>query len=136
MNVFDGTTVRPSINLGHDPRVKIDWSDPDGFRPFYTKLLQLHRAHPALHQPGMADFRKLDVRGSDRAYAFIRRHDERAVVVVTNLSDQSIAITLEPAPNAGGIDGAYVELFGELPTDLHAGKTLALEPWGYRVFVR
>ena len=59
MNVFDGQTVRPSMSLGHDPRVKLDWADPDGYRPFYTKLLQLFRANPALHQPGMADFRKL-----------------------------------------------------------------------------
>jgi glycosidase len=138
MNVFDGTAVRPSINLGHDPRVKIDWADPDGYRPFYTKLLQLHRAHPALHQPGMADFRKIDVRGSDRAYAFVRRADsmDRAVVVVTNLSDQSITTELAPAPNAGSIDGDYVELFSGEAIALRAGTALALPPWGYRVYVR
>jgi len=135
MRVFDGTAVRDSINLGHDPAVKIDWADPDGFRPFYTKLLQLHRASPALHQPGMADFRKLDVH-SDAAYAFVRRHDEEAVFVVANLSEDAISVTLDPQPNVGAIDGLYVELFSEQATALAAGSSLAIEPWGYRVFVK
>lgn len=135
MRVFDGTAVRDSINLGHDPAVKIDWTDPDGFRPFYTKLLQLHRASPALHQPGMADFRKLEVH-SDAAYAFLRRHGDDAVIVIANLSDAAISVTLDPQPNVGSIDGAYVELFSEQPTSLGAGTVLALEPWGYRVFVK
>lgn len=136
MRVFDGTAVHDSTNLGHDPIVKIDWTDPGAFRPFYTKLLQLHRANRALHQPGMADFRKLDTSGSDAAYAFIRRGGDHAVVVVTNLSSAPISIALAPASNAGSIDGDYVELFSEQATALHAGTSVALEPWGYRVFVQ
>lgn len=137
MNVFDGQTVRPSINLGHDPRVKIDWADPDGYRPFYTKLLQLFRANPALHQPGMADFRKLDTQPGDGPYAFVRRHGANTVVVIVNLSANAYAsVTLEPAVNVGGIDGTFVELFSEQTELLHAGKQLALAPWEYRVYVQ
>ncbi len=136
MRVFDGHTVQDSINLGHDPQVKIDWTDPGAYRDFYTRLLQLFRANPALHQPGMADFRKLDTRGADSAYAFIRRREEHQVVVVTNLSAAAISITLDPQPNAGSIDGDYVELFSQQAIALHAGDTLSLEPWGHRVFVR
>ena len=54
MNVFDGTTGRPSINLGRDPAVRIEGSDPEGYRAPHTKLLQLHRANPALHHAGLA----------------------------------------------------------------------------------
>lgn len=137
MNVFDGQTVRPSINLGHDPRVKIDWADPDGYRPFYTKLLQLFRANPALNQPGMADFRKLDTHPSDGPYAFVRRHGANTVVVIVNLSANAYAsVTLEPAENVGGIDGTFIELFSEQTELLHAGKQLALAPWEYRVYVQ
>ena len=137
MNVFDGQTVRPSINLGHDPRVKIDWNDPDGYRPFYTKLLQLFRANPALHQPGMDDFRKLHTSPGDPIYAFIRREGANTVVVVANLSATAYgAVALQPQPNAGSIDGTYVELFSGASVSLHAGQSLSLEPWGYRVFVQ
>ena len=137
MNVFDGRTVRPSAPLGHDPRVKLDWADPDGFRPFYTRLLQLFRANPALHQPGMADFRKLDTRPSDGVYAFVRRRGDSVVVVVLNLSDRAQArVSLEPGANVEPIDGGYVELFSEQPEQLYPGKPLALEPWAYRVYVR
>jgi glycosidase len=137
MNVFDGRTVQPSINLGHDPAVKIDWSDPDGYRPFYTKLLQLFRANPALHQPTMADFRKIDTEPSGPAYTFIRRAGDAAVLVVLNLSDDELpSVTLQPAPNAGSIDGQYAELFtGDIET-LAAGQSLQLQPWEYRVYVQ
>jgi glycosidase len=137
MNVFDGTAVRPSINLGHDPRVKIDWSDPDGYRPFYTKLLQLFRANSALHHAGMADFRKLDTNANDRVYAFVRRDGANTVIAVLNLSPTHHAsVALEPASNVGSIDGTYTELFTEQPEQLHAGKQLALGPWAYRVYVQ
>ena len=79
MNVFDGTTVRPSINLGHDPAVKIDWTDTGGYREFYTNLLQLFRANSALHHAGGGDFRKVDTSPSNYPYAFIRRDGTNAV---------------------------------------------------------
>jgi hypothetical protein len=93
----------------------------------------------------MGDFRKLDTHGADSAYAFVRRaphdprlpsRDDHAVVVVTNLSASPISITLAPQPNAGSIDGSYVELFSEHAASFSAGSTLSLEPWGFRVFVQ
>lgn len=137
MNVFDGTTVRPSAPLGHDPAVKIDWNDPDGCRPFYTKLLRLFRANRALHQPGMADFRKLDTVPASPVYAFVRRAADEVVVVVANLSDRDLgAVVLAPAPNVGSLAGDFVELFDGTAHTLAAGTSVRLPPWGYRVFVR
>lgn len=137
MNVFDGTSVRPSINLGHDPKVKIDWSDPGGYRPFYTKLLQLFRANSALHHAGSGDFRKIETTPSDKPYAFVRREGANTVLVVLNLSASDLpSVVLEPTSNAGSWPGVYTELFGGVPTTLQAGQSLHLEPWGYRVYVQ
>jgi 1,4-alpha-glucan branching enzyme len=137
MNVFDGSQVKASINLGHDPAVKIDWNDPDGFRPFYTKLLQLFRANPALHQPGMADFRKVHTQPSNPAYAFMRRAGDDAVVVVLNLSAQDLpAVNLVPEANVGAFANEYTELFSGAKEVLTYGKTVHLAPWEYRVYVR
>lgn len=137
MNVFDGTTVRPSINLGHDPKVKIDWSDPDGYRPFYTKLLRLFRANAALHHDGMADFRKIDTMPSAPAYSFVRRDGADQVVVLLNLSGGTLpSVTLTPASNAGVIAGDYVELFTKEKKRVDPGMTTPLGPWEYRVYVR
>jgi hypothetical protein len=137
MNVFDGTAVRKSINLGHDPAVKIDWSDPEGYRPFYTKLLRLFRANGALHQSGMADFRKVDTFPGAPSYAFVRRAGADNVLVVLNLSaaDQP-AVVLAPAGNAGSIKGQYVELFTGKKETLDTGTSLHLGPWEYRVYVQ
>jgi len=137
MNVFDGHEVRPSINLGHDPAVKIDWNDPDGYRPFYTKLLQLHRRNSALHHAGMADFRKIDSVPSSPTYAFIRRSGKDAVLVVLNLSETDLpSVALAPAANAGTIDGDYVDLFTGEPRSVQAGAAMHLKPWEYRVYVQ
>lgn len=137
MNVFDGTTVRESINLGHDPKVKIDWNDAGGYRPFYTKLLQLFRANPALHHAGGSDFRKVHTIPSDYPYAFIRRDGTSAVLVVLNLSaTDHPAVALVPEPNAGVIDGTYIELFSGQKASIAAGQTMRLMPWEYRVYVR
>ena len=138
MNVFDGTTVRPSINLGHDPAVKIDWSDPEGYRSFYTKLLQLHRANPALHHAGMADFRRVDMLPSGSpTYAFVRRDGNDSVLVILNLSPSPLgAVVLSPSANAGPIGGDYVELFTGARETLAPGQSLQLAPWEYRVYVK
>lgn len=137
MNVFDGTTVRPSINLGHDPAVKFDWSDADGYRPFYTKLLQLFRANPALHHAGMADFRKVDTTGGAGVYSFVRRAGTSAVLVILNLSATDLpSVALTPSANAGTIAGSYIDLFSGKPEPVVAGQSIHLEPWAYRVFVQ
>jgi len=137
MNVFDGNTVRPSINLGHDPAVKIDWTDAGGYRPFYTKLLQLFRANSALHHPGAGDFRKIDTTPSNYPYVFIRRDGTNAVLVVLNLSGTDYpSVLLEPQPNAGTVDGEYTELFSGEKRKIAAGQPMHLEPWAYRVYVQ
>lgn len=137
MRVFDGTTVRESINLGHDPKVKIDWSDPEGYRPFYTKLLRLFRANPALHHAGMADFRKIDTIPPSPAYSFVRRDGDDAVLVLLNLSPDDLgSVVLDPKPNAGSIDGDWVELFTGARESLAPGREVQLGAWAYRVYVR
>jgi glycosidase len=137
MRVFDGKHVQSSINLGHDPAVKIDWSDPEGYRPFYTKLLQLFRANPALHQAGMSDFRKVDLLPGTPAYAFVRRKGPNNVLVVLNLSGKSLGnVALTPTQNAGSIDGTYVELFSGKTETVTAGQAFPMGPWEYRVYVQ
>ena len=138
MNVFDGQTVRPSINLGHDPRVKIDWADPDGYRPFYTKLLQLFRANPALHQPGMADFRKLDTHPSDGPYAFVRRDGANTVVVIVNLSANDVCERRRSSRRrtSARIEGDLRRAVQRADRAAPRGQAAHLAPWEYRVYVQ
>jgi alpha-amylase len=138
MGVDVNGAVAESAPLGHDPSVKIDWTDTDGYRPFYTKLLQLFRANSALHHAGCQDFRKIDTSPGDRPYAFVRRDGATAVVVVVvNLSGNDYpSVVLQPAPNVGSIDGVYEELFTGTQATLSAGMAMPLGPWEYRVYVQ
>ncbi len=137
MGVFNGQEVVPSAPLTHNPAVKIDWTDTDGYRPFYTKLLRLYRANSALNHAGVEDFRKIDTTPGDFPYAYVRRSGANVVVVVLNLSANAYsAVTLNPQDNVGSIDGDYVELFSQAPVTLSAGLSLQLAPWDYRVYVQ
>ena len=135
--VFQGQEVGDDKSLGHDPAIKTNWSDPENYRAFYTKLLQLFRASSALHQPGMGDFRKVDLRPGDFPYAFVRRDGANQVLAILNLSPNDYAsVVIDPQPNAGSIDGTYVELFTNRTETIHAGQTIRLAPWEYRVYVQ
>jgi hypothetical protein len=135
--VFDGQEVGIDIALGHDPAVKIDWTDAGGYRPFYTKLLRLFRANSALSHDGFGDFRKIDTSLPDHAYAFVRRDGTNTVLVVLNLSANDYeSVGLEATENAGSFDGDYVELFSGQSLRLHAGDSTSLKAWEYRVYVQ
>lgn len=77
------------------------------------------------------------VQPGDYPYAFIRRDGANAVLVIVNLSPNEYAsVVIAPQPNAGTIDGTYTELFsGEVAT-IHAGQTIRIAPWEYRVYVQ
>jgi glycosidase len=137
MGVIEGGSVLPSAPLGHDPSVKLDWTDTNEYRPFYTKLLQLFRANSALHHAGSADFRKIDTSPGDFPYAFIRRDGANAVLVILNLSANDYpSVVLNPPANAGSIDGTYTELFSNASESIAAGQSLHLGAWEYRVYVQ
>jgi glycosidase len=137
MRVRIGDEIHESAPLTHDPAIKLDWDDPENYRAFYTKLLQLFRANSALHHPGFDDFRKIDTIPGDYPYAFIRRDGNNAVLVMLNLSANDYpSVTLAPTANAGNIEGTYVELFSGASEWIWAGRELHLAPWEYRVYVR
>jgi alpha-glucosidase len=62
--------------------------DPDSMLSLYQQLLSLRRAEPALH---VGDYRSLDV--GPEVLGFVREHDRRRLVVLLNLTAQSVPIS-------------------------------------------
>lgn len=132
-----GNTIEVGAPLTHDPAVKLDWSDPEGFRPFYTLLLHLHRANSALHQEGFDDYRKVETNYPDTVYSFIRRDGDNQVLVIVNMSaTPSPGLLLMPTDNTGSVDETYKELFTGDEATVLAANALDLGPWDYRVYVK
>lgn len=70
-------------------RVPIDWSDPEGMRPFFARVLGLRASSEALRR---GDLRVIEAQPEDRVFAFARAVSEERAVVVANLSDRPVSV--------------------------------------------
>jgi glycosidase len=97
--------------------------------PFYKKLLNLHSTNAALATN--AAFKKLISSADNQVYSFIRSAGTSKVLVVVNLSNQ----TVSPTINNMEIDGEATELFTGKRLQVAAGKAFSLPAWGYQVYI-
>ena len=68
-------------------KVNIDWNKGKEFRDFYTKLTLLRREHEALRVGTYASLRNT---GGPKLYSFVRQTASDTVIVVLNLSTQTV----------------------------------------------
>jgi len=106
----------------------IDWSGGETWRPFYSRLFNLYQQHPALYR---GEMHKISPEDDEAVYAFARVHENDKIVVVLNLSGERRQLVME----SPWLEGAYTELFSNVPLAMGQSKDFDLEPWGYRVFV-
>jgi len=95
--------------------------------PFYTTLLHLHSATPAL--AANASFTKLKTNNDAAVYAYVREKDGKKVVVLLNLSKNPVKFTL-----ANGIDGTFKNVFAGKDETLKKDQVYNLAAWGYSVY--
>jgi cyclomaltodextrinase len=99
----------------YGPRHPIDWSaDPDGLRGFYTRLIALRAASPALRG---ADLRLLDSGPSFLAYLRPGRTSDEDAVVVLNFSAAPAKVSFAEEQAADVVRHGMV-------TDLMTGETV------------
>ncbi|MFZ9660685.1 MAG: alpha-amylase family glycosyl hydrolase [Chitinophagaceae bacterium] len=100
---------------------------------FYKKLLWLQRTHPAL-ACGTNDVQTFFVftDHEDKMLVYLRKNGDSEVMVMMNLSPYMLNVTLYD----DRVWGRFNELFSDLDVDLSSNRSLHVEPWGYRVFVK
>jgi glycosidase len=104
------------------------------FPAFYKQIIALRRSSNALRRGSLEWLKNSD---ESRVVSYSRRHENEAVVVVINFSNQ---------PFSGSIDGADGGAFQEItpllgppgrdganPVTL---SSISIEPWGFRIFRR
>ncbi|MDF7813675.1 alpha-amylase family glycosyl hydrolase [Hymenobacter sp. YC55] len=127
--VYSGQEAALQKRLAFFDRDPIDWQDYP-LQDFYTKLLQLNKRHPALHN-GVLESRFERLPSAPDVYAFIRRHEEAAVLAAINIAATPQQLTL-PAEAAG----IYYDVFSGEKLELQAGSELSVSPHGWRVLER
>ena len=63
----------------------INWSDPNGLRPFYQKLISIRKTYAALRNQ---EIDRLSNGNSSFVYSFYRREDDETVIVNLNFSGE------------------------------------------------
>ncbi len=110
----------------------IVWDFDSPYQDFYSTLFHLKREHPALQNGSRGgEMMRINTSDDESVYAFSRSQNDEHVVVVLNLSDAAVSITLEPGAPAG----SYMSLFGDGSFDDGIPASMDLEAWDYHVFV-
>lgn len=109
---------------------RIDWGTY-AYHDFYKQLLKLKNRNQALWNglEGGA-IQRVKTSQDDRVFAFVREKGNDKVVVILNLSDQDVEVSLQGELYTG----TYTELFSGAPWQFEADASVNLYPWGYLVF--
>ncbi|MBC8085386.1 MAG: alpha-glucosidase C-terminal domain-containing protein, partial [Hymenobacter sp.] len=127
--VYSGQEAALRKRLAFFDRDPIDWQDFP-LQEFYTRLLQLNKRHPALHNGTLASrFERLPT--PPAAYAFVRRHGAAAVLTAINTAPTPLLLPL-PATAAGH----WSDVFSGARVELRAGLELTVDAHGWRVLER
>lgn len=97
---------------------------------FYRQLLTLHTSHPALAAGDAAvTTYRLHTSADDRIFAFLRKRDDRAVLVLLNWSGGDVAFQLVDE----WATGSFRNVFADRVEELTMERDFQLGPWGYMV---
>ncbi len=127
--VYNGMESNLNKRLPFFEKDSIDWGNY-GKTDFYKALLTLKHRNTALWN-GQAGGKliKIPTDHDQQVYAFYRQRDSDRVVVIVNLSNQTLDFQL----NGNGYEGMYTDVFMHEPVTLKPDMTVSLKPWEYRV---
>ncbi|TSA30493.1 MAG: alpha-amylase [Bacteroidetes bacterium] len=129
--IYTGQESAMNKRLSFFDKDTVPWLDyPLG--PFYTRLVKLKLDHPVLDAGETGGtYQRVHSTNDSAVLAFVRKNPEEQILVVLNLSPKEQEVGLK----GKDFSGAYTEIFTQANVTLGKGKTLTLEPWGYRVYV-
>ncbi|MCD4725805.1 MAG: alpha-glucosidase C-terminal domain-containing protein [Bacteroidales bacterium] len=129
--IYSGQEAAFNERLKFFEKDTIDWGDYS-LADFYTSLGKLRKEYSALWS-GEAGGRMKRIKTSDNEniYAFTRKNDNNAVMVIANLSKYSQEFTLK----MGSKPKEMTDWFSGNTFILEPGTQMMLAPWEYKIFV-
>ena len=100
------------------------------YTDFYRSLLSLKKRNKSLWNGNFGGkLHRINTSKDASVFAFTREMDGDKVVVIVNLSNKPLAISL----NGTGFEGDYQNVFGNSTLSLNSGSNLNLRDWEYLV---
>ena len=130
--VYSGQEAGLRKRLEFFAKDPIEWNE-HSFTSIYRSLLNTKKKHPALwNGTAGGDMIRVKTSHDDDVFAFCRTKAENRVLVITNLSENSLTMTLEDSR----YHGTYSDVFTGETAILDPESKMQLIPWGYGVFVQ
>lgn len=130
--IYNGQEMGLNRRLEFFEKDPITW-ETNSFFDFYKSLNDLRSNNSALHSGSRGgSFQRLATNNDENIYAFIRKKEDNEVLVVLNLSPESLAYEISTAFTAGD----FTEFISGTKVNWNNIKNGHLPSWGYRVFYR
>jgi alpha-amylase len=127
--IYSGQEMPNKKSLKFFEKDPIDWTGNYELADFYRLMLELRKSNSAMAAIGTST-KRLVTNADHRVYAFNRKSAKQEVVVVLNLSPESL---LEFSIATGELTGSYSGLFKQGILE-ESGK-MSLEPFAFEIFV-
>ncbi|HEY0678966.1 MAG TPA: alpha-amylase family glycosyl hydrolase [Chitinophagaceae bacterium] len=129
--IYSGQELPNKKRLKFFDKDPIEWDGEFSLHEFYKALLDLRKMNPALRAADETAFTYRIMTSADhQVFCYMRKKDDKEVLVVLNLSASPIADFEFRDPR---IYGSFRNIFNNLVIDLDRMKPLALQPWDYQV---
>lgn len=131
--IYSGQELPNLKRLEFFEKDPIEWNGKFELHEFYKTLLTLHATHPALNgYEKIAPVQRLHTSDDAHVLAYLRKSENKEVLVVLNLSNKNLNLTI----NDGTIEGVFNNVFDGSKTELNNQNALSLPAWAYFVFER
>jgi glycosidase len=129
--LYSGQEAGLNKRLSFFDKDTIEWKQSE-LENLYTKLFRLKLNNKALAN-GSAGGKMIPLIKNRRSdvFAFIRKKNSDAVLVVLNLSSSNHEFKIKNSE----INGNYFDLFSEKKINVYDSLDLKLEPWGYKILI-
>jgi alpha-amylase len=131
--IYSGQELPNKKRLLFFDKDEIDWDQPCVLFDFYKTLLHLRKTNPALKGGDLP--RKAMILSNtcpDRILSFIRRYERDEVLVILNLTAETLSVIITGQTLAG----SYKDVFNPGTPEFISGQPLQLKAWDYRVYTK
>ena len=132
--IYSGQELPNMDSLAFFEKDPIKWNTngTNALHDFYKTLFHLHATHPAL-RGGDETVKTIRLQTSEegKILAYLRRKDEREVLVVINLSPND-HLRFDITDTA--LTGLFKNVFGGAANDFTNNKSFEMQAWEYQVY--
>jgi alpha-amylase len=129
--IYSGQELPNKNRLKFFEKDPIVWNEDAALHDFYKTLLNLHRHHPALRSADdHVKTYRISTSENQQLFSYLRKSEEREVVVVLNLSANDLQFQITDDL----VSGNFKNVFTDKTEDLDGNKFLNLNAWDFLVF--